>query len=215
MNNLIDHTSLKATTLKKDVIKLCDEAKKYNFASVCINPVYVPLVKELLNDSSVKVCTVIGFPLGANTTEIKIKETKKAISDGADEIDMVINIALALEHDYELVEKEVSEVVKVCKKNKDIIVKVILETCYLSSKEIEEVSKCCARAGADFVKTSTGFGTDGAKEDDIILMKDSINDSMGIKASGGIRRKIDAKKMIIAGATRIGTSSSVNIIDGK
>lgn len=210
MNKYIDHTVLKATASIEDVKKLCEEAREHQFASVCVNPVHVPMAAEMLAGSGVDVCTVIGFPLGANRPAIKVAETKLAIEEGATEVDMVINIGAALEHRYEDVESEIAAVVEAAR-NK-ALVKVILETCYLGQAEIEAVSKCSVRAGADFVKTSTGFGTGGATVEDVSLMKKTVGDAAQVKASGGIRTKEDAEKMIEAGATRIGASCGVKLV---
>lgn len=211
INKLIDHTILKAVTTSKDVERICEEAKKYDFASVCINPCFVSLAKELLEDSDVKVCTVIGFPLGANTIEIKQAETMDAVNNGADEIDMVINVGKAKEHDYEYIKEEIEAVVNAsCGR----LVKVIIETCYLTDEEKVEVCRMAALAGAQFVKTSTGFGTGGATKEDVALMKASILDTMSVKASGGVRNLDDLNAMVAAGASRIGASSGVQIMEG-
>lgn len=208
---LIDHTNLKATATREDILKLCNEAYKYGFKSVCVNPANVSLAKELLRGSDVLVCTVIGFPLGANTKEVKAFETIKAIADGADEVDMVINIGAAKEHNFELVYQDILAVVDAAD---GVLVKVILETCYLTDEEIVECSKMALKAGADFVKTSTGFGTGGATVAAVKLMRETVGDAMGVKASGGIHNKEDYENMVEAGASRIGTSSGVKIIEG-
>lgn len=207
-NKYIDHTLLKAYATKEDILKLCNEAKEYNFKSVCVNPDFVSYAKELLKGSDVLVCTVIGFPLGANTTKVKVFEAYDAITNGADEVDMVINISKAKEHDYNYIYEEIKEV-----KNHvgNHTLKVIIETCYLTEEEIKEVSQVVKKANANFVKTSTGFGTGGAKESDIKLIKSVVGD-FDIKASGGIKTKEDFLKMIDAGATRIGTSNGKNLI---
>lgn len=209
MNKYIDHTLLKAFATTIDIEKLCQEAIEYNFKSVCVNPCFVATAKKLLAKSDVLVCTVIGFPLGANTVEVKAYEATKAVLDGADEIDMVINIGKAKEHDYLYLEKEINAV---CKASNGKLVKVIIETCYLTDEEKVEVCKACAKAGADFVKTSTGFGSGGATEHDVSLMRRSIPQNMKVKASGGIRSLEDAEKMIASGAERIGASSGVQIM---
>lgn len=206
----IDHTLLKAFATKEDIKKLCDEAIKYNFKSVCVNPYFVAYAKELLKNSDVLVCTVIGFPLGANTSSLKAFEAKEAIINGASEVDMVINVSLAKEHDFEGVYKDI---LAVREASKGYILKVILETCYLDNYEIEECSKASLKAGADFVKTSTGFGIGGANAEDVMLMRKIVGDKMGVKASGGIRSKEDFLKMIEAGATRIGCSAGVKIME--
>lgn len=203
----IDSTILKAFATTEDIEKLCKEAKEFDFASICVNPTFVNLASKLLADSTVKVCTVVGFPLGANTSFIKAQEAKEAVKNGATEIDMVINIGKAKEGKWQDVTDDIKEVVTAIKTNKSIIVKVILETCYLSTDEISKACLCAKEAGADFVKTSTGFGTRGATTEDIILMKKTVGNTMQIKASGGIKTKEDAKKMIDAGADRIGTSN--------
>ncbi len=210
MNKYIDHTVLKATASIENVKKLCEEAKEHQFASVCVNPVHVPLAAEMLKGSGVDVCTVIGFPLGANRPAIKVAETKLAIEEGATEVDMVINIGAALEHRYEDVQSEIAAVVEAAKDK--ALVKVILETCYLGDEEIAAVSACSVKAGADFVKTSTGFGTGGATVEAVSLMKKTVGDAAQVKASGGIRTKEDAEKMIEAGATRIGASCGVKLV---
>lgn len=188
INKFIDHTLLKAFATSDEIRKLCEEAKKYNFKSVCVNPVHVSLAKECLEGSDVLVCTVIGFPLGANTKEIKAFETIDAIKNGADEIDMVINIGKAKEHDYTYIEDEIKMVVAA---STGKTTKVIIETCYLND---EEKMNCCLaakKAKATFVKTSTGFGTGGATANDIRLMRETVGPDMGVKASGGIRNLDD------------------------
>ena len=221
MNNLelakmIDHTILKADATKSDIEKLCEEAKKYNFASVCVNPYWVSLASDLLKNSTVKVCTVIGFPLGATSSESKASETEIAILHGADEVDMVINVGAMKNNKTDIVEKDILSVVNSARKtgksqNKNIIVKVILETCYLTKDEIKNACICAKNAGADFVKTSTGFGTGGATTEDVALMKQTVGETMQVKASGGIRDYETAIKMIEEGATRLGTSSGIAI----
>ena len=221
MNNLelakmIDHTILKADATQSDIEKLCEEAKKYNFASVCVNPYWVSLASDLLKNSTVKVCTVIGFPLGATSSESKASETEIAILHGADEVDMVINVGAMKNNKTDIVKKDILSVVNSARKtgksqNKNIIVKVILETCYLTKDEIKNACICAKNAGADFVKTSTGFGTGGATAEDVALMKQTVGETMQVKASGGIRDYETAIKMIEAGASRIGTSSGIAI----
>ncbi len=214
MNNLasyIDHTILKANATKEEVIKICEEAKKYKFASVCVNSSRVKLCSKLLKDSNVKVCTVVGFPLGAMSTEAKVFETKQAVKDGATEIDMVINIGLLKDKDYNSVEKEIREIKKACKDN---LLKVIIETCLLTDEEKVIACKLAKKANADYVKTSTGFSTGGATASDIKLMRETVGESMGVKASGGVRDKETAILMIENGATRIGASSSIKIVEG-
>lgn len=209
INKLIDHTVLKAFATTNDIKKLCEEAKKYDFASVCVNPCNVKLAKELLENTDVLVCTVIGFPLGANTIEIKQAETIDAVNNGAEEIDMVINIGKAKEHDFDYITEEIKAVVDAANGN---LVKVIMETCYLTDEEKREVCKCASLAGAQFVKTSTGFGTGGATKEDVALMRESILDTMSVKASGGVRNYKDLQIMVEAGASRIGASSGVQIM---
>ena len=208
----IDHTLLKPDVLEKDIIKLCKEALDYNFASVCINPCNVVIAYDLLKKSKIKVCTVIGFPLGANITAVKIYETETSIKNGAQEIDMVINIGKFKEKNYDFVEKEISEIVRVSKGR--ALVKVIIETCLLTETEIIKACEIVKASGADFIKTSTGFSTAGAKVSDIALMKSVLGESIGIKASGGIRDYETAIAMINAGATRIGASASIKICEG-
>ena len=222
MNNLelakmIDHTILKANATQSDIEKLCEEAKKYNFASVCVNPYWVSLASDLLKNSTVKVCTVIGFPLGATSSESKASETEITVLHGADEVDMVINVGAMKNNKTDIVEKDILSVVNSARKtgksqNKNIIVKVILETCYLTKDEIKKACICAKNAGADFVKTSTGFGTGGATVEDVSLMKETVGETMQVKASGGIRDYETAIKMIEAGATRLGTSSGISIV---
>lgn len=209
---MIDHTILNPDASLEDIKRICKEAKEYGFASVCINPNYVSLAKEELKGSDVKVCTVIGFPLGANTVSTKAYEAKEAVINGADEIDMVQNVTMAKEHNWDYIEKEVKAV-------KDAIdgrlLKVILETCFLSKDEIKESSLAAIRGGADFVKTSTGFGKGGAKAEDIEIMRKAVGLNKGVKASGGIHNYQEAKAMIEAGANRIGASKSIEIIKGE
>lgn len=211
-SKLIDHTLLKAFATEKDIKKLCEEAIQYNFKSVCVNPTNVSLASELLKNSDVLVCTVIGFPLGANTMETKWMETQDAVNNGADEIDMVINIGKAKEHDYEYIKNEIAGVVAMAQGR---TVKVIIETCYLSDEEKKEVCKVATIAKANFVKTSTGFGTGGATAEDVKLMKENIGADMFVKASGAVRTEEDVEKMVAAGASRIGASSGVQIMQGQ
>ena len=209
MNKYIDHTLLYAYATNIDIVNLCEEAKEYDFMSVCINPCYVRLAKEQLKNSSVKVCTVIGFPLGASTISSKVYETKEAISNGADEIDMVINISKVKNNDFDYVLDEIKQVRKA---SIGKILKVIIETCYLTDDEIIKTSNCVVEAKADFVKTSTGFGPSGATVEAVKLIKNTVSDKTLIKASGGIKTKEDLIKMIDAGANRIGTSKGKKII---
>lgn len=209
MNAYIDHTLLKPDATKQQIHTLCEEAIKYQFASVCVNPYWVSYCRELLKNSNVKVCTVIGFPLGANTTETKVFEAKNAIANGADELDMVINIGALKDKKYDIVLKDIKEIVKV---KENTILKVIIETCLLSDEEIKKVCELCVEAHADFVKTSTGFSTSGATVHAVALMKESVQQKCLIKAAGGIRTKEDMQKMIKAGANRIGTSKGTSLI---
>ena len=211
LNKYIDHTNLKAFATKEDIKRLCEEALTYNFKSVCVNPYFVSYAKELLKNSDVKVCTVIGFPLGMNTTNIKFLESKGAIKDGADEIDMVINIGALKDKDYDLVEKEIELIREI---SHSIILKVIIETCYLTEEEIITMTKICNSLNVDYIKTSTGFGTRGASDNDVLLMNEYKDENLQIKASGGIKTYDQAKKLIKCGATRLGTSNGVEIMKG-
>ncbi len=206
---MIDHTILKAEATEEMVKELCKEAMEYEFAAVCVNPFHVKLCKDLLNGSSVKIATVIGFPLGANTSTVKAFETKDAIANGADEIDMVINIGALKAKTYLLVKDDISGVVKAAKDK--ALVKVIIETSLLNREEKIKACELAVEAGADFVKTSTGFSTGGASVEDVKLMKEVVGDKLGIKASGGIRDLKTAEQMILAGANRLGVSSGVQI----
>ena len=210
---MIDHTLLKPDATPDQVAQLCFEAKKYGFASVCINPAWVPLCAQLLQGSPVKVCTVIGFPLGASAPEVKAFETKNAIDQGATEIDMVINIGALKARDLELVARDIFGVVQTAHA-RDVIVKVILETTLLSDEEKTLACLISKEAGADFVKTSTGFAGGGATAHDVALMRRVVGPEMGVKASGGVRTYEDAESMVKAGATRIGASAGVKIIQG-
>ena len=208
----IDHTLLKPMAIESDIKKLCQEAKENKFAAVCVNPTHVPLAKYELRSSPVKVCTVIGFPLGANTSESKALETMNAINNGADEIDMVINIGALKDRNYEFVKNDISAVVFAAAGK---TVKVILETCLLTDEEITKACECAKGANANFVKTSTGFSTEGATLNAVETMKKAVGDSMKIKASGGIRDRDTALKYLEAGASRLGTSSGVQILQGS
>ncbi|WP_234697264.1 deoxyribose-phosphate aldolase [Candidatus Chrysopegis kryptomonas] len=210
---LIDHTLLKPEATPKDIEKLCLEAIQYQFASVCVNPCYVKLASEILKGRKVKVCTVIGFPLGANRTETKVFETEKAIDDGAQEVDMVMNIGMLKGGYYEYVEQDIRAVVNVAHK-RDVLVKVILETALLTDEEKVKACLLAKRANADFVKTSTGFSKGGATAGDVALMRRVVGTAMGVKASGGIRSYEEALQMIKSGADRIGASASVKIVTG-
>lgn len=211
--NMIDHTVLKAFSSKEDVIKVCKEAKEHGFFSVCINPTHIEIAKQELEGSNVKVCTVIGFPLGANTSEVKAFETKDSIAKGAHEVDMVINIGALKDKNYDLVYKDIKAVVDAA--NKEALVKVIIETCYLTDEEKKIACELSVKAGADYVKTSTGFGTGGSTPEDIKLMRDVVGPNVGVKASGGVRTTEDAIKVIDAGASRIGASASISIATGE
>lgn len=209
INKYIDHTVLKATATEKDIIELCKEAMQYNFFSVCVNSGYVSLAKNNLKGSSVKVCTVVGFPLGAMSTAAKVFEAKKALEDGAEEVDMVINIGELKSRNFKKVEEEIAAIKKAIG---DKVLKVIIETCYLTREEIIEASELAVKAKADFVKTSTGFGNDGARLENIELMKTAVKGKTKIKASGGIKNLDTALSYIEAGVERIGTSSGVSIV---
>lgn len=225
---MIDHTMLAQTAGIKEITKLCNEAKTYNFASVCVNPLFVPVCKKELEGTDVMVCTVIGFPLGATSTASKVFETIQAIKDGADEVDMVINSGAALECRFSEIELDIAAVVKAAKEtgiklNRKISVKVILETCFLNDQTLVTLCQCAIRAGADFVKTSTGFATpkdingtllpNGASAHHVEIMRKTVGPDFGVKASGGIRTAKKALEMIQAGASRIGTSNGVQIIE--
>ncbi|HFU4451213.1 TPA: deoxyribose-phosphate aldolase [Streptococcus suis] len=212
LNKYIDHTILKPETTKEQVAQILAEAKEYDFASVCVNPTWVAYAAQELKDSDVKVCTVIGFPLGANTPALKAFETKDAIENGADEIDMVINIGALKSKNDELVLEDIKAVVEA---SGDKLVKVIIETCLLTEEEKIKACQLSKEAGADFVKTSTGFSTGGATVEDVALMRKTVGPDMGVKASGGARSYEDAIAFIEAGATRIGASSGVAIMKGE
>jgi len=209
---LIDHTILKPEATRADIIKICREARQYNFASVCVNPYWVPLVRTELQGSPVKVCSVIGFPLGATSTEAKVAEAIAALRAGAQELDMVINVGALRSGDQEAVKLDIQQIVKVAHEA-GAIVKVILETALLDDNQKAVASTLSKLAGADFVKTSTGFGPSGATAHDVALMRSVVGPSMGVKASGGIRTLADLQTMTAAGATRIGASASVKIVE--
>ena len=209
---MIDHTILKADATEMEVEKLCTEALEYNFASVCINPSMLEKAANMLKGSDVKVCTVIGFPLGATTTEVKAFETEDVIKKGATEVDMVINIGKLKEGNIEYVKKDIEAVVNAAKGK--ALTKVIIETCLLTDEEKVTACKLSKEAGADFVKTSTGFSTGGATASDIKLMRETVGPDLGVKASGGVRSLEDAMAMIENGATRIGASASIAICEG-
>ena len=208
-NRLIDHTVLKPETQEEAVIKLCKEALEFNFASVCVNPTFVELCAGLLKGSEVKVCTVIGFPLGANTKEAKGFEALDAVNKGAEEIDMVINIGALKDKKYDYVYEEIKYIKECCKGR---LLKVIIETCLLTDEEKVKACELSVKAGADYVKTSTGFSTGGATVSDIALMRKTVGPDLGVKASGGVRTYEDMVNMVEAGATRIGTSSGPKLM---
>jgi deoxyribose-phosphate aldolase len=209
INKYIDHTVLKSITTKEDIVKLCSEAKEYNFFSVCVNGCYVPLASEELDGTEVKIAAVIGFPLGAMSSEAKVFEAKKCIQDGASEIDMVINVGLLKSGETQLVEDEIRAIKEAIGDN---VLKVIIETCYLNDDEKRIACQLSLNAKADFVKTSTGFGTGGATFEDVTLMKEVVGDRAQIKASGGVRDIETAMKYIELGVTRLGTSSGVMLV---
>lgn len=210
---MIDHTILKAEATESEIIKLCKEAIHYDFASVCVNPSMVPVAAKELKGTHVKVCTVIGFPLGATTTEVKVFETKDVIEKGATEVDMVINVGKLKERNLEYVKNDIKAVVEAAKGK--ALTKVIIETCLLTEEEKVKACELAKKAGADFVKTSTGFSTGGATPEDIKLMRETVGPDMGVKASGGVRSIEDAEAVIKNGATRIGASASIAICEGK
>ena len=209
-NKLIDHTLLKANASKNDITKLCDEAMQYDFASVCVNPVWVSYCAEYLKESDVRVCTVIGFPLGANTSKVKAYEAKMAIEEGADEVDMVINIGALKAGDMNTVYQDIQAVVDASQGH---CVKVIIETCLLTDEEKVLACQQAMKAKATFVKTSTGFSTGGATVHDVALMKQTVGDHCEVKASGGVKTFEDMEAMVNAGASRIGTSSGISLMN--
>lgn len=208
-NKMIDHTVLKADTPLETVKRICDEAMEYGFASVCINPCHVAYCADYLKDSDVNVCTVIGFPLGANTSAVKAFETKDAIANGADEIDMVMNIGALKDKNYDIVRDDVKAVVEAAN---GTLVKVILETCLLTEDEIKKACELCVEAKADYVKTSTGFSTRGATIEDVRIMKEAVHGKAKVKAAGGVRTPEDMVKIVAAGADRIGTSAGCSLV---
>lgn len=209
---MIDHTLLRADATEAEITKLATEAKTYHFASVCVNPTWVAYAAEQLKGTEVKVCTVIGFPLGASTSAVKALEAKDAIASGATEVDMVINIGALKDGNNELVENDIRAVVQAAAGQ--ALVKAIIETCLLTDEEKVTACELAVKAGADYVKTSTGFSTGGATAEDVALMRRTVGDRAGVKASGGVRNLEDMNKMIEAGATRIGASSGVKILEG-
>ena len=207
---LFDHTILKADATRKDVKRVCDEAMAYSFCSVCVNSYYVPYVANLLHGSDVKICSVVGFPLGAMSTRAKALEAKIAVMDGADEIDMVINVGALKDRDYSVVLEDIKAVKEACGEH---ILKVIIETCLLTDDEKVKACELAKEAGADFVKTSTGFSSAGAKVEDVRLMRETVGPDMGVKASGGIHDREFAKELVDAGANRLGTSATIEIVE--
>lgn len=212
INEYIDHTNLKNNGVIEDIKKLCEEAKKYSFKSVCVYPYYISYASELLKDSDVLVCTVIGFPSGMSTTESKVFETRDALIKGADEIDMVINVAALKNKDYDYLKNEIACIKEVVGNN---VLKVIIETCLLTSDEIIKITEICNEVNVDFIKTSTGFSEYGARIEEVELINKYKKNNISIKASGGIKNYEDAIKMINVGATRIGTSNGVSIVEDK
>ncbi|NIM92609.1 MAG: deoxyribose-phosphate aldolase [Anaerolineales bacterium] len=214
MSHMIDHTILKPEASQDEIAQLCYEAKKYQFASVCVNPTNVKLSAQLLEGTGIDVCTVVGFPLGATPTDVKVFETQQAIRDGATEVDMVINIGALKSRDYELVREDIASIARACHAG-NAIVKVIIEAALLTDEEKVVACQLAKVAGADFVKTSTGFGPGGATVEDVALMRRVVGPSIGVKAAGGIKTYEDAQKMIAAGASRLGASASVKIVQGS
>lgn len=208
-NRMIDHTLLAPDATESQIKKICDEAKEHHFASVCVNPSWVSFCAKELKGTDSKVCTVIGFPLGATSTKSKEEELKQAIADGAEELDMVINIGKLKDHQDEYVENEIHALKQLCG---NLVLKVIIETCLLTDEEKVRVCLLAKKAGADFVKTSTGFSKGGATKEDVTLMRKTVGPEMGVKASGGVRTREDMENMIKAGATRIGTSHGCELI---
>lgn len=211
-NKYFDHTNLKPDATKEDICKLCEEAKQYDFASVCVNGIYTAFAKECLLGSDVKTCVVVGFPLGAMSTEAKAFETKKAVEDGADEIDMVIPVGLLKSGEYDSVYTDIKAVRDACEGK---VLKVIFENCLLTENEIIKACELSVKAGADYVKTSTGFSTGGATVGDVALMKSHVGGHCKVKAAGGIRDYNTAAAMIDAGADRLGTSATIKIVSGR
>ena len=209
LNKYIDHTLLKADARKEDILKLCEEAKKYNFMSVCVNPCWIPVVKEALKQTDVLTCVVIGFPLGAMTTEAKVFEAKDAVEKGADEVDMVINIGQLKDGNDAYVTEEIKKI-KEAVGNK--VLKVIIETCLLTDEEKTRACEDIVKAGADFAKTSTGFSTRGATIEDVRIMKEAVHGKAKVKAAGGVRTPEDMVKIVAAGADRIGTSAGCSLV---
>lgn len=213
INKYIDHTLLKPDATEKEIEKLCAEAREHDFKSVCVNPCHIVAAHKFLEGSDVLVCTVIGFPLGANTTEVKVLEAEDAIAEGADELDMVINVGALKDGEDALVGNEIKRIAEVSHASGRIL-KVIIETCLLTDEEKRRVCLLAKEAGADFVKTSTGFSKAGATVEDIKLMRETVGSEMGVKAAGGVRTAEDARAMIEAGATRLGASAGIAIVEG-
>lgn len=213
IGRMIDHTLLKPESTKEEIEKLCEEANEYQFATVCINPSWVPTATSILKDSKVGITTVIGFPFGATSTFVKAAEARDAIAAGATEVDMVINIGAMKSGDYDTVRRDIEGVVQAV--NKQAVVKVIIETGFLTDEEKKKACMLSKMADADFVKTSTGFGPGGATLEDIALMREAVGPEMGVKASGGVRDLDTARKLVAAGATRLGASSGIEIVKGK
>ncbi len=211
INRYIDHTQLAADATEEKIAKLCAEAAEYHFASVCVNSCWVKYCADKLRDTGVNVCTVVGFPLGAMVTRAKAYEAAAAVDDGADEVDMVINIGLLKDGKYDLVEKDIREVKEACSGK---LLKVIIECCLLTDEEKVKACELSEKAGADYVKTSTGFSKSGATAEDVALMRRTVGDRLGVKAAGGIRDAGTAKKMIAAGASRLGCSAGIAIMKG-
>ena len=209
ISKLIDHTNLKQDAIKSEITQLCEQAITFGFASVCINPVHVELVSSILKDEIPKTCTVIGFPLGADSVEMKFAETRFLIHQGAEELDMVMNMGAFKEGEFELIYEEIGQVIDA---SDGRCVKVIIETCLLTKEEKILASNMVKNSGADFIKTSTGYSIGGATIDDVRLIRETVGREVGVKASGGIRTLVDVKQMIDAGADRVGTSSAVEIV---
>lgn len=209
--NYFDHTILKADATEEQVAAICREALEHGFASVCVNQYYTKFVADALKGSGVKVCTVVGFPLGMSDTRVKAFETKAAIEDGAEEVDMVISVGALKDQKYDYVRDEIKALKEVC--GEEVVLKVIIETCLLTDEEKVKACELAKEAGADFVKTSTGFSTGGAKAEDVALMRKTVGDTMGVKASGGIHTAKEAQAMIDAGASRLGTSATLALIE--
>ncbi len=213
LGRFIDHTLLKPEATREQIEQLCSEAKRYKFASVCINPCWISVCADLLRNTEVKVCTVVGFPFGATLTEVKASETETAIQHGAQEVDMVLNIGMLKSGNYDFVESDIRAVVNVAKKHR-VLTKTILEACLLNDEEKVKACLLAKRAGADFVKTSTGFSKAGATVGDVALMRRVVGSAMGVKAAGGVRTREEAEAMIRSGASRVGASASVKIVGG-